>query len=105
MTIAYIAEFDRMPEQGANGVPMFQTPPLTQQKVTFTTTSTASAAFHAKTRYIRVKIVGNASQAEFVKPDQTPTATTANSAIHMEAAQWEGFGVPGGGKVAFIEAA
>jgi hypothetical protein len=70
-------------------------PAVTQQQVTFTTT-TASAAFSADTRFVRVH-TDSACRVAF---GDAPTATTTS--MRMAAGQTEFFAVPPGSKVAAV---
>jgi hypothetical protein len=70
-------------------------PAVTQQQVTFTTT-TASAAFSADTRFVRLH-TDSACRVAF---GDAPTADTTS--MRMAAGQTEFFAVPPGSKVAAV---
>jgi hypothetical protein len=95
MAKAYISEYDVMPVLSGRSVPTGAEPAVAEQVVTFTTT-TQSAAFNARTAFIRVHVDAICSY-EF---GVNPTATT--STPRMAASSTEFFGVVPGQKVAFV---
>ena len=95
MAKAYISEYDVMPILDGRVVPTGMEPAVAEQVVTFTTT-TQSAAFNARTKFIRVHADAICSY-EF---GANPTATT--STPRMAASSTEFFGVVPGQKVAFV---
>lgn len=100
----YIAEFDRMPEPGGTVAPMFNVPPVAEQKITTSGTSASSAALNANTRYVRIK-VSDAGHLKFGTGSGEAVTATTSSAIHLESGAYEGFAVDAGSKIAFIEGA
>jgi hypothetical protein len=102
MAKLYVTEFQKMghAENSADigGVPQVaRLPALTTQVVTYTT-STASAAFGADTRFIRV----HTDAACHILVADTPTATTSH--LKMVADQTEYFAVTPGQKIAAVTA-
>jgi hypothetical protein len=95
MAKAYISEYDVMPVLSGQAVVTGMEPAVAEQVVTFTTT-TQSAAFNARTKFIRVHSDGICS----FKFGADPTATT--STPRMVAGATEFFGVVAGQKVAFV---
>jgi hypothetical protein len=95
MAKAYISEYSVVPVIAGRAVPTGSEPAIAEQVVSFTTT-TQSAAFNAKTVFIRVHVDSICSY-EF---GTNPTATT--STPRMAAGSTEFFGVIGGHKVAFV---
>lgn len=95
MAKAYISEYEQVPQQAGVLIQCGYEPGITTQVVTFTTT-TQSAAFNAKTKFIRVHVDAICSYAF----GDDPTATT--STPRMAASQTEIFGVYPGQKVAFV---
>ena len=100
----YIAEFDRMPEPGGTVAPMFNAPPVAEQKVTTSASSASSAAFNASTRFVRIKL-SDAGHLKFGTGSGEAVTATTSSAIHLEAGAYECFAVDGGAKVAVIDGA
>lgn len=98
MATLYITEFQEVAKAGSDNLLMGQCPPVAQQTVTFTT-STQSAAFNAKTRFIRVYSSADA----MIEFGSNPTATT--SKMPIKAGVPEYFGVNPAEKVAAITAA
>ena len=95
MAKAYISEYDVMPVLAGRAVPTGMEPAVAEQAVTFTTT-TQSAAFNARTKFIRVHVDSICSY-EF---GANPTATVTTP--RMAANSTEFFGVVAGQKVAFV---
>jgi hypothetical protein len=95
MAKAYISEYEAVPILDGRMVPTGLEPALAEQVVTFTTT-TQSAAFQARTKFIRVHTDGICSY-EF---GANPTATV--NTPRMAASTTEFFGVAPGMKVAFV---
>ena len=95
MAKAYISEYSTVPVIAGRAVPTGNEPAIAEQVVTYSTT-TQSAAFNAKTIYIRVHTDSICSY-EF---GTNPTATT--STPRMAAGSTEFFGVQPGHKVAFV---
>ena len=89
MAVLYITEFA---DAGMNFPTVATQPPLAEQKVTFTT-STASAAFNAKTSLVRIH-TDSICSIEFVGAGALAVATT--STARMAANQTEYFIVPRG---------
>lgn len=98
MATLLILELETLPVDGGELAPVASLPPVTSQAVTYTT-STASAAFNERTRYIRVQPVGADAYIESAAPDFEPTATTS-SAIKLADGEWEYFSVRPGMKIA-----
>lgn len=98
MSTLYVSEYVSL-AQAQTGIAMCgQEPCLVDQAVTFTTT-TASSAFNAQTKFVRVT-----SDADcHIEFGTAPEATTSNK--KMVAGQAEYFGVSGGHKVAAVDAA
>ncbi|HJW82437.1 MAG TPA: hypothetical protein VJ396_09355 [Acidiferrobacterales bacterium] len=95
MAKAYISEYEAVPILDGRLVPTGMEPALVEQVVTFTTT-VQSAAFHARTKFIRVHVDAICSY-EF---GASPAATT--NTPRMAASTTEFFGVAPGMKVAFV---
>lgn len=97
MATLYITEFALMGQVPNSAAQMPQQPPLAEQTVTIGA-STQSAAFNAKTRFVRLHTDAICS----VEFGTNPTATAANA--RLAANQTEFHGVPEGGafKVAVI---
>lgn len=101
MATLYVTEFAyadiAVPEHGA--APVALQPPAAEQTVTFTT-STASSAFHATTRIVRLY----ASADCHILFGADPTATTSKMKLKADAAEY--FAVPLGAsyKVAAVTA-
>lgn len=98
MAVVGIIEFSDMPivpGSAGNPVPVgaFNANAVYQTAVTISTTATSSAAFGAKTCFIRVSAVAAINFA--IGPSATTTATTGSSAI-MAAGTAEYFGVAPG---------
>lgn len=96
MALAYIEEYERLAPDG-DGKPsqIAWQPAVTTQRVSFTTT-TQSAAFNGRTRFIRIHTDSICSYVF----GSNPTATT--STPRMAAGQTEYFGVRPTDKVAFV---
>ena len=102
MAKLYVTEFQQMGNQERSadigGVPQVaRLPSISTQVVTFTT-STASAAFNANTRFIRV----HTDAACHITVADSPTATTSH--LKMVADQTEYFAVTPGQKIAAVTA-
>ncbi len=96
MAKLYITEYVSQPfDTNGQRIPAGQEPGVTTQVVTFTTT-TQSAAFNAKTKFVRVHTDAICS----VEFGENPTATT--SSARMVAGSTEFFGVVPGHKVAAV---
>jgi len=96
MASLYIQEYETCPNQGE--VQAGQEPALASQKITFTT-SAQSAAFNAKTQFIRVW----ADAAVWLAFAASPTATVASMPVSASTAEY--FGVQAGEKVAAYDGA
>jgi hypothetical protein len=96
MANMYITEYKDMGYAG-DGLQIPQEPDVADQKVTFTT-STASAAFNAATRYVMIRL----DAAGHVKFGTGPTATTSNRPLTADVEYY--FGVASGSKVAAVTA-
>lgn len=98
MAKLWITEFDRIALDAGLAAPMMaQTPALTTQVVTYST-STQSAAFGASTKFVRVVSDTNCH----ILFGSSPTATTSNMRIAADSAEY--FGVVAGQKIAAITA-
>lgn len=94
MAIVYIAEFGPL-----FGPPNLATlPPITEQTLAITATSTPSATFSSGTGLIRV--TGDAAFSLAYSKDSVPTATAAKMRFAASAVEY--FGVNPGGRVAVI---
>ena len=98
MADLYVTEYSNLALNGHAPIP--QEPAIAQQKVTFTTT-TASAAFNERTRFVRIV----ASADAYVTFATSPTATTSDQFLSAEMEYFRG--VPEGKafKVAAVAAA
>jgi hypothetical protein len=97
MAVLYISEYDRQCIDYLRlGVPAPQEPSIAEQSVAIGGTSAASAAFNAKTKFVRVHTDAICSIAFGVSPTAVATAK------RMAAGQTEFFGVRPGDKVAVI---
>jgi hypothetical protein len=96
MATLYISEYDRQARDPRAIVPTGQEPAIATQTITISGVSAQSAAFNAKTTFIRVHTDAICS----LVFGASPTATT--SGARMAANQTEFFGVVGGGKLAVI---
>lgn len=97
MAILYIQEYERIAgDQDGHLVQAGFEPALASQAVTFSTT-TASAAFNAKTKFVRLY----SDTACFVKFGASPSATTATD-MPLAANMPEFFAVVNGHKVAAV---
>ena len=96
MSNLYISEYSDMPQQTGILIQAGHEPAVATQKVAFTGTAGQSAAFNAKTRFVRIHVDGIAS----VAFGSNPTATTSDA--RMVAGQTEFFGVNPGDKVSAI---
>ena len=92
----YIAEFADMQVYNGNLIPMAYAPPLAEQRITISGTSTQSSAFNAKTKSIRVHTDAICS----IALGANPTAAVTN--MRMVAGQTEYFAVSPGDKIAVI---
>ena len=102
MATAWVTELEDISRpqptsEAHSDVPVAKMPPVTVQKITFTT-STASNAFNARTRFVRV-FTDNAGAIAFLNFGTTPVATTSTTPIEDRATEY--FGVIPGHKVAF----
>lgn len=96
MANAYVSEYAYLGGTATGRAPMAQEPALAEQKVAFTGTAAASAAFNAATRYIRIHVDAAAS---FVV-GANPTATTSSKRIAADGIEY--FAVNPGDKISFI---
>lgn len=96
MAKLFISEYDRMPADPRGLVPTGSEPAVTTQAVAIGGASAQSAAFNARTKFIRLHTDAICS----VKFGANPTATADD--LRMAANQTEFFGVVGGQKVAVI---
>lgn len=98
MASLYVAEFDRLASAASTvlDAPVFPYPPLAEQKVTFTGTAGASAAFSTATRFIQISSDGICS----VAVGDNPTATTSNT--RLVAGQLICIGVKPGDKISAV---
>lgn len=92
----FIAEFADMQVYNGNLVPMAYAPPLVEQTVAISGTSTQSSAFNTKTKSIRVHTDAICS----ISVGSSPTATATT--MRMVAGQTEYFAVTPGHKIAVI---
>ena len=94
MAYLFIQEYEELVTDGKGQmVPVGREPAVATQRVTFTT-STASTAFNARTKFIRV--TGDA--AAYLAFGASPTATASSMLLPSGAVEY--FGVTGGQKVA-----
>ena len=101
MTKLYISEYARVTQASGPGNAALQAPeepPLATQVVDFTAGAAQSAAFNAKTRFVRVHADAICS----VKFGAAPTATVNDP--RFAAGQTELRGVPGDGSAAKVSA-
>ena len=96
MATLYIAEFAFIPRQTGDGVQIAQMAPIAEQTVAIGAGSTASSAFNAATRFIRLHTDSICS----IAFGASPTATTTNA--RMAANTTEYFAVTAAQKVAVI---
>ncbi|MCP5008962.1 MAG: hypothetical protein GY942_03175 [Aestuariibacter sp.] len=97
MATCKISEYrDAAKDNSLDDIPAAQEPAVETQNITYTT-STASAAFHSKTRFIR--IIADA-KAHFVVGD-TPTATATDPYVVADTVEY--FGIKPGQKIAFYD--
>ena len=94
MATLYIAEFSAGALTATGATPAPSCPPITQQVVSISGSSTQSSAFNAATRLIRV----HTDTACFVNIGSDPTSSI--STMKMVAGQTEYFGVGAGMKIA-----
>jgi hypothetical protein len=92
----FISEYDRMPSDPRGLVPTGSEPAVATQAVAIGGASEQSAAFNARTKFIRLHTDAICS----VKFGANPTATADD--LRMAANQTEFFGVVAGDKVAVI---
>ena len=100
MTVLRIQEYVEIGRTTGAGVPVGMEPPVANQKTTYTSTSVPSAAFNAKTNFVRLIATGDT----LVKfGTGTPVAATAEMFIKAGVAEY--FGIPVGQsyKVAAID--
>lgn len=94
MAILHVTEFAGQARNEANSeYPAARTPPLADQKVSYTT-SAQSSAFNASARMIRVYAPADV----YVEFGSNPTATTSSMLIASGTTEY--FGVLPGGKLA-----
>lgn len=97
MAVLYISEYDAQAWDGvSNTLPAGREPAIATQTVAIGGVSAQSAAFNAKTRFVRIHTDAICS----VEFGANPTATAAKA--RMAANQTEFFGVNPGDKVAVI---
>lgn len=96
MSKLYIAEFSGVALTASDGAAIAPMPAINEQVVDFTAGATASAAFNAATRIVRIHTDAICSLAF----GPTPVATVANA--RLIAGQTEYFGVVPGQKVSAI---
>jgi len=96
MATAYITEYNYAGVQQGNVVPVAEEPALADQTVTFTT-ATQSAAFNAKTSFVR--IIADADC--HLKFGTDPTAVATDQFIPANVEQWRG--VTAGHKVSVYD--
>lgn len=98
MANLYISEYAGIAENSLGvPVPAPMEPSVAEQKVAFTG-ATASAAFNADTKFVKL----TADADSHVKFGSDPTAATSNQPLKANTPQF--FGVEGGHKVSAIEA-
>ena len=98
MSNMYITEFADLGVDGnGNIMPVGSAPPITVQKVAFTSTAGVSAAFNNLTKFVRIYLDG----AGYIAFGAAPTAVTATD-TPMAATTPEYFGVIGGQKVSAV---
>ena len=90
MATMYITEYEQMVKYPGSVAQVPMEPPLAIQAVTFTTT-TASAALNAATKFVSIQLSANGH----VQFATSPTATTSTSRLH-EANAVSFHGVPKG---------
>jgi hypothetical protein len=91
MAFMYISEYRGMPTVGGKFVQAADELQIAEQKIAIAAGSTSSAAFNAKTRFVRIHVDAICS---FLFGPPTPTATVANKRIAANATEY--FGVPEG---------
>lgn len=94
MAILYISEYSRLGGDADGHIVAVGFEPATEQTPVTFTTSTASAAFGADTKFIRVQ----ADAGCFIAFGAAPTATTSSKPLTADTPEY--FGVIGGQKVA-----
>jgi hypothetical protein len=101
MSKLYISEYARVTQASGPGTAVLQAPeepPIATQVVDFTSGATQSAAFNAKTRFLRIHTDAICS----VRFAANPTATVNDA--RLAAGQTELRGVPGDGSAAKVSA-
>jgi len=97
MTKGYISEYAVMPQQTGVLLQVGKEPSITDYVVDYTSAHAESAAFNAKTNFIRVHVDSIAS----FKISTAGTAATTSNA-RLAANQTEFFGVTPGDKISLI---
>lgn len=87
MTIMTITEYERVVETSRGAAPVGVEPAHAIQVVTFTATAGVSAAFNARTKFVRIAVSGNAN----ILFGANPTAVT-DASTRLAAGQTEYFG-------------
>ena len=99
MTVAYVTEYDNLgKDEDAKTVQAAKNPPVTDQTVTFTTT-TQSATFNGKTKLIRIAC----ASASHYLVGANPTATTSKALLPANTVEY--LSVNPGDKIAFVDVA
>lgn len=100
MAKAYISEYVDLPVFIGQGIMAAVEPAVATQAVSFTGTAGASAAFNAKTKFIRVHVDAAAS---FKFGTGTPVALVSDPRLAASSTEFFGIPVsPGSYKVSFI---
>ena len=97
MSTMYISEYEELASSENGMVQAGREPSVTTQKVTFTGTAGASAAFNSRTKFIRV----SCDAAAFLAFGLDPTAVTATD-LPVQASTPEYFGVIPGQKISAV---
>ncbi len=97
MSTMYISEYEELASSENGMVQAGREPAVVVQKATFTGTAGASAAFNARTKFIRV----SCDAAAFLSFGVAPTAVTATD-LPVQANTPEYFGVIPGQKVSAV---
>jgi len=98
MATLYIAEFEEMPHTSGSKIPVALQPPLAEQTVAIGGASVASAAFNARTRFVRLHNDVICS----VRFDLAPTASATTARMAAGATEYHGVQKGVGMKVAVI---
>ncbi|MCK5505545.1 MAG: hypothetical protein KAJ10_10305 [Thermodesulfovibrionia bacterium] len=101
MSILYITEYEKLAvDADGNIIPVGQEPAITTQAVSFTTT-TPSAAFNTRTRFVRLTSDGECHMLFGL----APTATTSHPQLLADTPEYFGVGLGNSLKVAAVNAA